>query len=68
MLAILSKTTAALSLYIPTEVFHHFFSRFLWALTTLTFYDVVLTERLECFKNVSMFCGMKVRLISRDFI
>ena len=26
------------------------------------FFDVVLTETLECFKNISMFCGMKVRL------
>ena len=31
------------------------------------FFDVVLTERLECFKNISMFCGMKVRLQRRLF-
>ena len=31
------------------------------------FFDVVLTERLECFKNISMFCGMKVRLQKRLF-
>ena len=32
------QTTAVLSLLIPTEVFHHFFSSFLWALTTLTIF------------------------------
>ena len=31
------------------------------------FFDVVLTETLECFKNISMFCGMKVRLQRRLF-
>ena len=31
------------------------------------FFDVLLTETLECFKNISMFCGMKVRLQRRRF-
>ena len=62
------QTTAVVSLQIPTEVFHHFFFEFSLGLNHFNyFFDVVLTETLECFKNISMFCGKKVRLQRRRF-
>ena len=67
VLAILSKQQLSSAYKFPLKFSITFFEFSLGLNHFNYFFDVVLTETLECFKNISMFCGMKVRLQRRRF-